>query len=114
MSLGPLAVVLLLPLALVVGLRTHRWTRVVVIASGAAITALVLPTAAVVMVVGALVSMTVGAVLLGTGAHVVGRPAGALSVAEVLAGGLALRWWRRRQVRRWSDSWARLVRPPKL
>lgn len=107
MSLGPLAVVLLLPLALVIGLRTHRWNRVLVAGGTAAFAALTFPTAALVIVIGALVSLVAGAVLLGTGTHAVGRPAGTLSVAELVVGGLALRWWRRRQARRWSDSWAR-------
>jgi hypothetical protein len=113
-SLGPLAVVLLVPVALVVGLRTDRWKRVIVVGGAAAITAVLLPTAAMVIVAGAMVSLIAGAVVLGTGAHRVGRPTGSLSVAELMAGGLALRWLRRRQVRRWTDSWARLVRPPKL
>jgi len=113
-SLGPLAVVLVLPVALVLGLRTHRWSRVAVAGGAVALTALVVPTAAVVIVVGALLSLIAGAVLLGTGAHAAGRPAGTVRLAELVAGGLALRWWRRRQVRRWSDSWGRLVRGPKL
>jgi hypothetical protein len=113
-SLASLAVLLLLPLALVVGLRTHRWTRVVVAGIGAALAALVFPTAAVIVVVAAGVALLAGAVLLGTGAHAVGRPGGTLSVAELVVGGLAIRWWRRRQVRRWSDSWARRARQLKL
>ena len=67
-----------------------------------------------VVVIGALMSLVAGAVVLGTGAHAVGGVRRTVSVAEVIAGGLALRWWRRRQTRRWSDSWARLVRQPKL
>ncbi len=110
MSLGPLAVVLLLPLALVVGLRTHRWKGVIVLGSAAAIVALTVPTAAVVIVAGGLVSLIVGAVLLGDGGHAVGRA----GVADQVAGGLALRWWRRRQIRRWSHAWARFARPLKL
>ncbi len=114
MSLAPLAVVLLVPVALVIGLRTHRWKGVIVLGCAAAMVALLVPTAAVLIVAGALVSLIAGAVLLGTGLHAVGRRGGTLGVAELVAGGLALRWWRRRQVRRWSDTWARLVRPLKL
>ena len=107
MSLGALAVVLLLPVAVVLGLRTRRWKRVVVAGAGAAGAALIVPTAAVVMVVGALLALMVGAVLLGTGAHAFSRPVPGLNVAELVVGGLALRWWRRRQSRRWSDAWVR-------
>ncbi len=110
MSLGPLAIVLLLPVGLVAGLRTHRWTRVVVVGLGAALAALIFPTAAVVVVVAALLALIAGAVLLGTGVHAVGRPGATLSVAELVVGGLAVRWWRRRQVRRWSEPWARRAR----
>lgn len=110
MSLGSLAVVLLLPVALVAGLRTHRWTRVVVASLGAALAALIFPTAAVVIVVAALVALIAGALILGTGVHAVGRPGGTLSVAELVVAGLAVRWWRRRQVRWWSESWARRAR----
>jgi hypothetical protein len=113
-SLGPLAVVLLLPVALVVGLRTRRWTRVVVAGLGAALAALIFPTAAVIIVVAGVLALIAGAVLLGTGAHAVGRPGGTLSVAELVVGGLAIRWWRRRQVRRWTDSWPRRARQQKL
>jgi hypothetical protein len=53
-------------------------------------------------------------VFLGTGAHAAGGPGGTLRVAELLVGALAIRWWRRRQARRWSESWARRVRQLKL
>ena len=114
MSLGPLAAVLLVPVALVIGLRTGRWWSVIIVGGAAAVTAAAFPTAAVVVVIAALMSLVAGAVVLGTGAHAVGGVRRTVSVAEVIAGGLALRWWRRRQIRRWSDSWARLVRQPKL
>jgi hypothetical protein len=109
-SLGPLAAVLLLPVVLVAGLRTHRWTLVVVAGVGAALAALIFPTAAVVIVVAALLALLAGAFLLGTGVHAVGRPGGTLTVAEVVVGRLAVLWWRRRQVRGWSDLWARRAR----
>jgi hypothetical protein len=109
-SLGSLAVVLLLPVALVAGLRTHRWTRAVMATLGAALAALIFPTAAVVIVGAAMMALLVGAVILGTGVHAAGRPGGTLSVAELVVGGLAVHWWRRRRGRRWSDSWARRAR----
>jgi hypothetical protein len=109
-SLGPLAVVLLLPVVLVAGLRTHRWTRVVVGGLGTGLAALIFPTAAVVVIIAALLALIAGAVLLGTGVHAVGRPGGTLNVVELVVAGLAVRWWRRHQVRRWSDSWARRAR----
>jgi hypothetical protein len=107
-------VVLLLPVVLVVGLRTHRWGRVFVAGLGAGLAALIVPTAGIVIVVAALLALIAGAVVLGTGAHAVGRPGGTLSVAELLVGGLAIRWLRRRQARRWSASWARRARQLKL
>jgi hypothetical protein len=109
-----LAVVLLLPVLLVVGLRTQRWTRVAIAGLGAAVAALMFPTAAVVIVVAALLSMIAGAVLLGTGGHAIGRLGRTLSVAELVVGGLAVRSWRRRQARRWADSWARRASQLKL
>jgi hypothetical protein len=113
-SLGPLAVVLLLPLVLVVGLRTQRWTYVVIAGVGAAVAALAFSTAAIVIVVVTLLSMIAGAVLLGTGVHAIGRPGRTLSVAELVVGSLAVHWWRRRPARRWADSWARRASQPKL
>jgi hypothetical protein len=109
-SLGPLAVVLLLPVVLVAGLRTNRWTPVVVAGLGAALAALIFSTAAVVIVVAALLALIAGAVLLGTGVHAGSRPGGTLNVAELVVAGLAVRWWRRHPVGRWSDSWARRAR----
>jgi hypothetical protein len=109
-SLGPLALVLLLPVVLVAGLRTHRWTPVVVAGLGAALAALLFSTAAVVIVVVALLALIAGAVLLGTGVHAGSGPGGALNVVELVVAGLAVRWWRRHQVGRWSDSRARRAR----
>jgi hypothetical protein len=109
-SLGPLAVVLLLPVVLVAGLRTHRWTPVVVAGLGAALVALIFSTAAVAIVVAALLALIAGAVLLGTGVHAGSRPGGTLNLAELVVAGLAVRWWRRHPVGRWSDSWARRAR----
>jgi hypothetical protein len=103
-----------MPVVLVVGLRTHRWTPVVVGGVGAAVAALVFPTAAVVVVIAALLSTIAGAVLLGTGVHAIGRPGGTLSVAELVVGGIAVHWWRRRQARRWVGSRARRASRPKL
>jgi hypothetical protein len=107
MSFGPLAVVLLVPLVVVACLRTYRWKQVIAGGAIAGAIALIYPAAAVLIVISALVALVAGAVLLGTGAHAVRKPNGTLSVAELVVGGLALRLWRRRQARRWSDSWAR-------